>query len=392
MAVYALRNPKVTRNAVVSRLRSFPAVGEPGVSPGTGVQWDTVLGMYASRQRLRFVRVESSGGEIQATVLVGEGQNVKRGEVVAYYSYLFGLGFTEYTAPCDGEVVSISRMSGGISIKEAPVQLVSNLPGQVEQVDDALGVWIRSRGDLVTGALGAGFGRSGVLEVKAKGPGGEARPQDVSLKDTGKVIAARKRVTRELLEACLKYRVAGVIGGSIPGEVFNWYRDLVGQLDWDEILARYWTRELKEKDAVPPPPMEIVPALVVTEGFGDVPMSEEGFGLLLEHAGERVFLDGGGAFQSRGAGAAESVPCLFVPACDQGRAAGEVGARGLDRLNPGDRVRVLGLAEPFVEATVLEFSEDDIALETSMAVPGVKVQTAFGKTMWVPVFNVEKAD
>lgn len=390
MAVYALRKPRVNRDGTVLRLRAFPAVGELAALPGIDVQWETVLGMYASRQRLRFVRVEVSGDRIAATVLVGVGQKVKRGEVLAYYSYLFGLGYTEYTAPCDGDVVSIGQATGTIGIKEALVPLRSNMPGRVEAVDDALGAWVRSRGDSVSCPLGAGYGRAGVLEMKVTRPVDEIRPQDIGLKDAGKVLVAGKPVTQEVLEACLRFRVAGVVAGSIQSRAYGWYKDLAEKLDWDELLARYWARELKERDAVAPPPMEIAPALVLTEGFGDVPMSAESFGLLAGHAGDRVFIDGGGAFQSKAAG--ESLPCVFAPAPGVGPAAGRAPVQGLDEVNPGDRVRLIGLAEPASEATVLEVSEEDVPLECGIAAPGLKVQTTAGKVLWVPVFNVEKAD
>lgn len=389
MAVYALRKPRVTRDGIVTRLRAFPAIGEPGPGPGTEVQWDTVLGMYASRQRLRFVRVEVSGDRIAATVLVGVGQKVKRGEVLAYYSYLFGLGYTEYTTPCDGEIVSIGQVTGTIAVKEALVPLRSNMPGRVEATDEALGAWVTSRGDLVACLLGAGYGRSGVLAMKVARPEDEARPQDIGLADAGKVLVVGRRVTQEVMEACLKYRVAGVVAGSAQNRVYGWYKDLAEKLDWDELLARYWARELKERDAVAPPPMEIVPALVITEGFGEAPMSGESFGLLVGHAGEKVFIDGGGAFQSKAG--AESQPCVFAPERGSGPAAGVTTVRGLDQVNPGDTVRVAGLLGPS-EAKALEVSEEDVSFESGIAAPGVRVQTAAGETIWVPVFNVEKTD
>lgn len=386
MAIYAARKPKVRRNADVLRLRAFPSVGEPGVSSGDEVKWDTVLGQYASRRRLRFVKVETSGDEISATLLVGVGQKVKRGEVLAYYSYLFGLGFTEYTSPCDGEVVGIGQETGIIAIKEAPVPLLGNMPGKVDSVDDALGVFVRSRGHLVFGTLGAGYGRSGILDVREPG---EVRVQDVGVSDVGKVVVVRGQITQEFLEACMRFRVAGLVAGSVSSHVFQWYMDVIENLDWDEFLARYWAREIKEKGASAPPPMEITPALVITEGYGEIPMNDDALALLREHAGDKVFLDGVGAYQSRAAGTMESVPCVFVPAPGDG--ATEAG-KYLEGLRPGDRVRVLGIMEPVVEGVITEINEEGIPLETGFLVPGVRVDTGNGKAIWAPVFNIEKAD
>lgn len=392
MCVYITRKPQVRVNSVVRRLRAFPAIGDPGVVQGAEVEWDTKLGQYASRQRLRFVRVESSGERISATVLVGEGQQVKRGEVLAYYSFLFGLGFTEYTSPCDGEIVAINQLLGNIAIKEAPVPLQSNIPGTVVAVDDALGVFVKSQGDLVQGVAGAGYGRSGILDMKVQIPGGELRPQDISAKDSGKVIVAGKLVTQELLEACLRWRVAGIVAGSVSHLVYQWYKGITEKLDWDEFLANYWARELKDKGAKVPPPMEIATALVVTDGFGDIPMNAAAFNLLSAHVGERVFLDGSGAFQSQAAGADDTLPCVFAPAPGEAAEAAEDAGAQLEAVAPGDRVRVLGLIDPLLEGTVLEVGEGDVVLPTGMSVPGVKVQTVDGNALWVPLFNVEKTD
>lgn len=391
MALYVQRRPQVRPNAEVRRLRAFPALGQVEVKPGSEVTWDTVLGHYASRQRLRFVRVEHSGDSIAATVLVGVGQKVKRGEVLAYYSFLFGLGFTEYTSPCDGEVVEINDTLGAIAIKEALVPLVSNMPGQVVLTDDALGVTVANRGDLVYGVAGAGYGRSGALEVKVSSPDGVLRPGYLSAQDAGKVIVAGKTVTQELLEACLRWRVAGIVAGSVPYNVYRWYKDIAEKLDWDEFLARYWARELKQRDSKVPPPMEIATALVITEGFGDEPMNQAAFELLSKHAGERVFLDGSGAFQSQAAGSDETVPCAFIPA--SGAAQGEAGGQmGLAVLQPGDRVKVYGLTGAPQEAHVVDVEGEELRLETGMSVPGVKVRLASGEEQLVPLFNVEKAD
>lgn len=391
MAVYVTRKPEVKVNSKVRRLRAFPAIGQAEVAQDSAVDWDTVLGQYASRQRLRFVRVESSGDSISATVLVGVGQNVKRGEVLAYYSFLFGLGFTEYTSPCDGEVVEINQTLGAISIKESLVPLRSNIPGRVATVDDALGVSVVSQGDLVYGVTGAGYGRSGVLEMKAQGPDGQARPQDLSAKDAGKVIVVGKTVTQDMLEACLRYRVAGIVAGSVPYAVYRWYKGICEKLDWDEFLARYWARELKEKDAKVPPPMEISTSLVVTEGFGEMAMNPAAFEVLSKHAGERAFLDGSGAFQSQAAGTEDTVPCVFIPASQETEPAVDSGA-GLAGLQPGDKVKVFRLGGAPQEAVVVEIGDDDATLSTGMVVPSVKVRQGDGDEQWIPLFNVEKAD
>ncbi len=389
-----LVNPKreVRTGGLVRRLRAFPALGQVKVAPGAKVNWDTLLGEYSSRQRLRFVRVEASDGHISATVLVAPGQKVKRGEVLAYYSFLFGLGFTEYTAPCDGEVMDVSGSLGVIAIKEALVPLRSHMPGRVIAVDDAFGATVEAEGDLVYGVAGVAYGRSGILEIKVQGPAGEIKASDLSAKDVGKVLVAGRSVSQEVLETCLRYRVAGIVAGSVPHGVYQWYKDIAEKLDWDEFLARYWARELKDKKAIVPPPMEISTSLVITEGFGLTSMNDEAFEVLSRHSGEKVFLDGSGAFQSQAAGSDETVPCVFIPTGGEGHASYEDLSQSLVGLAVGDSVKVFRLSGTPVKGKVVEIPGEDVPFDNGVVAQGVKVLFEDGTEKIIPLSNVEKAD
>lgn len=379
MAMYVLNEPRFTRETRVVRLRPFASMGEPLVASGDEVTWDTLAGKYTSRKRLRHIRLEASSGKFSATVLVQEGQKVKRGEVLAYYSYLFGLGYTEYTAPCDGEVVAINPVVGAISIKEAPVDLYCHLAGVVEKTDDAMGVWVRTYGGLVQGVAGAGYGRSGRLSVKVDSAAHKMAARDIGASDAGTVILAGRTASQDLLEACLRYQVAGVVAGSVSHRVFDWYSGLAWSLDWDEFLARFWARDAKKKEAAPPP-SEIVPALVVTEGFGDLPMGDESLSFLQEHEGKTVHIDGG--YYSK-------EPAIVIPenagVAPKGWAAGPTTL--LAEVKPGSRVSVLGLSDAVREGTVSE-TVSELRLENGLVVPSAKILLGNGETLLVPLSNV----
>ncbi len=388
MAFYARRDTKIAKAAPISRLRPFSSSGQVDVTPGAKVTWDTPLGMYASRNRIRRVRVESTNDVLAATVLVQEGQKVKRGEVLAYYSYLFGLGYTEYISPCDGEIIGINAVMGAILVKESPTVLRSNLPGVVARCDDAVGAWVASRGDLVKGAMGAGYGRSGVLEMGAQNPGENVSPSQIGPNCQDKVIVVPFGVTKELLEACLKYRVAGVITGAISEEVFQWYKDTAVSLDWDEFLARYWARDAKKQSDVPPA-TEIVPALVVTEGFGTQPMDGDAFEILSSHAGEKVFTDGSSGWPQEA--------CVFAPSADVKDLPGATDDKAshspkeaLRKIEPGMKVKILGMSVPVQDGTIVQLG--GTVLDDRITVLGVTVKNSKGDTFAVPLDNIQVTD
>lgn len=379
MAMYVLNEPRFTRTTSMVRLRPFASLGEPTVVPGDQVTWDTLAGKYASRRRLRHIRLEASSGQFSATVLVQEGQKVKRGEVLAYYSYLFGLGYTEYTAPCDGEVVAINPVVGAISIKEAPVDLYCHIAGTVLKTDDAMGVWVRTYGGLVEGVAGAGYGRSGRLSVKIGSSAQKMAARDISPSDAGTIILAGRSASQELLEACLRYQVAGIVVGSVSHRLFSWYSDLAWSLDWDEFLARFWARDAKKQKAAPPP-SEIVPALVVTDGYGDIPMGDECFSFLQEHEGKTVHIDGGYFSNEPAIVISENagVPPKVWKADP---------AISLAEVKVGSRVSVLGLLDAVKEGIVSE-TVSELRLENGLAVSGAKVLLENGETLLVPLANI----
>ncbi|MGI6643108.1 MAG: hypothetical protein ACOX3V_03800 [Bacillota bacterium] len=380
MMLYAVSKPRAIRNVEVVRLRPFSSVGQAEVAPGAEVTWDSLVGTYSSRKRIRRVRVEASNDTMVATVLVQEGQLVKRGEVLAYYSYLFGLGYTEYVSPCDGEVMSINPVIGAILIKESPMELRSNLPGVVARSEDAIGVWVRSFGDLTEGVAGAGYGRSGILTLKATHIG----PQD-----QGKVIVVERSPTQELIEECLRYRVAGLVVGSIRQRLFEWYKGIAQSLDWTEFLARYWARDAKKQEDAPPA-TEIVPALVVTEGFGDIPINAKAQEMLAEHEGERIFIDGSMDWAQE--------PWVFAPINPGQPSArhlspGALGedhglGRQLSQVVPGTKVRILGMSRTALIGTVMEISPN-MVLENGIVTPGAKVVTDGGETLTVSFLNIQ---
>ncbi len=398
MSLSLLWDPKVRRGLRFTRLRPFLATGELSVSPGQEVSWDTALGSFSPSQRLRSVRVEASDESITATVLVEEGKQVKRGEVLAYYSYLFGLGYTEYISPCDGEVVSVSQRLGLISIKEAPVSLISHLPGRVKTAEEAWGAWVESEGDLLEGAVGAGHGRSGILNIKVQEPGKSLPGSAIKPEDAGTVVVTGGAATQDLLEACLRYRVAGLIAGGVSYRVFQWYSELVETLDWDEFLARYWARDAKRPDTAPSP-IEIVPTLVVTEGYGEVPIGQDAFGMLSEHANRSVFVDGAGKPGRSGYGTPR--PCVFIPVEgkteDSERAAiprslavdwvqGQPRIPG--RVAPGEAVTVIDMSGKRQPGVLVESTPREMVLDNGVEAYCVRVQMPGGALRTVPVFNL----
>ncbi len=352
--------------------RPFAATGQLDVEEGQQVTWDTPLGSFPPSQRLRNVRVETSEGTIIATVLVEKGKKVKRGEVLAYYSYLFGLGYTEYIAPCDGEVVNVSDMLGIISIKEAPVSLPSHVPGHVKRADDALGVWVQSLGDALYGATGVGHGRSGLLDVRVSEPGEVLPPSAVEPEHAGAVIVTAGVATRELLDACLRYRVAGVVAGGVSYDTFDWYKGLTDSLDWDEFLARYWVRDAIKPEKAPSP-LEIAPVLVVTEGYGDLSMGQDALDLLKKHRNKRVFVDG-----------SDGNACVFVP-LEIPR--GEQEKAETLAAGAGDPVTVLRASGERVSGVLVDPQQREVTMDNGLSALCVKVKVGEGVEE-VPLLNV----
>lgn len=190
------------------------------------------------------------------------GDEVKAHEILGQKRSLWGLFYSEFCAPVSGKVETISTVSGHVMIREVPVPVTVNsfLGGTVVSIDNDDGVCLSKEVSLVQGAFGVGG------EVVA--PLCEAGDNVA-----GKVVCFFQPIDGDLLRKIRENGAKGVIASSIDGGA------LLAFCGDDINLAATGDEEIGL-------------TLVLTEGFGSLPMAHKTKQVLAACIGKEISMCG----------------------------------------------------------------------------------------------------
>lgn len=269
----------VTPDTIVRKTRRLPLKGEVRVGVGEAVEPETVVARTLIPGVLRTVKVAEQLGlepqEALAVLKVREGDVVERGQLLAEAKSFFGLFKAASRCPVGGTVELVSSVSGHVGIREAPapVEVRAYVRGQVAEVLPEEGVIVETRGALVQGIFGVGGERQGVLHVAVEGPGDPLDLVHVGEAAAGKIVVGGSNVSAAALRRAAETGVAAIVVGAIVDQ------DLIEFLGYDIGVA------ITGHETIPF-------TLVITEGFGTIPMASRTFSLLRELSGARASING----------------------------------------------------------------------------------------------------
>ncbi len=375
---------RVTPDAAIRQQRRLPVRGEVLVQLGQMVQADQVLAQAEMPGHLHTIsaadtlRVEPQ--ELPSLVTKRSGDAVKVGEIIARTEGLWGLLKTELKAPVSGVVEEVSAVSGHVRIREHPrrIEVLAHVPGRVAEIIPGEGAIIETRGALVQGIFGVGGERRGTLRVIGDGP--DALPS-TSLRTglqaeqigecRGCVLVAGAGAEAAAVRAAAEAGAVGLIVGAVQDEVLRQY------VGYDIGVAITGQEDL---------PM----TLILTEGFGELPMARRTWELLSSLQGQLASING--ATQIR-AGVIRPEVVVARGVADQAGGAGlepaptdgELGGK----LEVGSRVRII--REPHFGAlgqvTALPVELTEIETESRVRVAIVRLDD--GQEVRVPRANLE---
>lgn len=378
------------------RRRSLPLGGQVEVAIGSAIEPATLIGYNSAAERLHFLRTEVEADKMAATLLKKVGDGVKRGEPVAYFTYLFGLGYKEYVSPVDGTVEAISTTSGIITIREHPTPVTALLRGMVVEVEAGRSAVIEGRGTVIDAAVGHGEASSGRLVLLPA----EARPADIPADARGAVLAVPGFLTAPVLVMAFRAQAAGMVAAGCDHQTLAAFARETAGLTFEEFAARHYSAARRDRIDGTGGSQAVEMTVVLTEGFGRLPMRAEVKEALAAAAarGAWAYVDGR-ALASGGAARAEVI--LMNEAAgrknepeDGAGAAG--GARGDDRVHlaPGARVRLLSGPGARKVGTLRALPAGAVKLETGVDLAAAQVELdgngEGGSTLvTVPRCNVE---
>jgi len=364
---------RVTASAVIRKSRRLPAKGEVLVEVGQKISADTVVARTSLPGNIVNVKAAQQLGiepaELSSVMLKREGDCVQAGEVIAETRSFFGVFHTRCTAPVAGTIETVSVVSGQVGVREpaAKIEVEAYIAGEVAAVIPQEGAEIEARGALIQGIFGVGGERRGILRLAAASGDAPMRLDGTDDVRGAVLIGGATCTAADLAQAAELGAVAVVVGGVTDGELRRF-------LGYDLGIA------ITGHENVPL-------SLILTEGFGRLPIAHRTWRLLESLAGKEASISG--ATQIR---AGVIRPEIIVPLREievRTCAGGGADVSLEQELAVGARVRVI--REPYFGALgqVSALPPDLQRIETEALVRVAEIALDSGEKVIVPRPNLE---
>jgi hypothetical protein len=245
----------------IRRERHLPVPGTVMVRAGQRVVPVDVLAEAEPGPRHYFIDIARGLGVSSrqaAQHLVHEvGARVEAGEVIAGP---VGISRRTVRAPADGKIVALSGSRVLFEVTAGKYQLRAGFPGIVTATDGSRVVTLETSGALIQGVWGNGRQDFGVMRLVATTPGDRLQPERLDMNLRGAVIVAGICDHSGPLHQATELSVRGLILGSMPADLI-------------QVALR------------------LTYPVLLTEGFGQIPINPSAYGLLTTHAGREVSVE-----------------------------------------------------------------------------------------------------
>jgi hypothetical protein len=304
----------------------LPIKGEVLVAEGDRVEPNDVVARAMLPGLLQTVRVAERFGvdpkDLPAYLHVKEGDKVEKEQLIAETKgWFLGIGRQELHSDFEGEVETISEVTGHVLIREPsiPVDMPAYVKGRVSNIMEGEGAVVETQGAMVQGIFGVGRENNGPIRIAVSSPEESLTPDHIKPEDKGKILVGGKGINLDTLNAAVEHGVIGLVCGAVRDI------DLTKFLGYDIGVAITGQENISL-------------TLLCTEGFGVLQMAERTFELLKSLDGKHASING--ATQIR---AGVIRPEIIVP-LEQDTSDAKVAQSG-GTLDSGTAIRII--REPF---------------------------------------------
>ncbi len=253
-------------------------------------------------------------------------------------------------APKEGRVVAAGGGEVLLEVGETTLQLRAGIPGTVVQIVAERGVIIQTAGALIQGVWGNGRIDTGLMVNLADKPDGVLTPGRLDVSLRGSVILGGQVKDAETLQAAAELPVRGLILSSLFPSLLSAAREV-----------RY--------------------PIVVTDGFGALPMNTAAYRLLSTNAKREVTLNA--EPYDRYSGARPEI-IIALPVSQEPIAPNEV-----EVFAPGQIVRLRRNPSMGAIGTLVELRPGLTLLTSGLRAPAAVVKIESGESVIVPLVNLE---
>ena len=260
---------KILKNTKILKERRLPLKGDINCKVGDKVKNSTIVASTFIPGNIHMVNIINQlnidAQSIKDYLTVKIDDKIKKDDIIAENKGLFGFFKTQVKSPIEGKISNISSTTGQIMISEPdiPNQIDAYIDGEIVEVIDDEGVVIKSNGSLIQGIIGVGGERNGELVFL------DDRSNDYQ----DKIIVIKGSIDKAQYDNYSKKGAIGIVAGGFD------YQSL------SDILGYRLGVAITGTESIPT-------TLMVTEGFGDVEMSDKTYSILKSHAGKKASING----------------------------------------------------------------------------------------------------
>lgn len=364
---------KVLQETQVVKERRLPVKGKVVVEKNQKVTPDDVVAQTELPGNVQMVNVANmlniDPTDINDALCIKVGESVKKGDLLAESSGLFGMFKSKVDVPVDCVIESCSDVTGQVCCREAPIPVAIDayVSGVIKDTITDEGVFVETRAAFIQGIFGIGGENRGDLLTVTPSREEEITAEMITNDMKGKIIVGGSFISLQAFKKALAMKVAGVVVGG-----FN-YHDLKDILGYTLGVAITGSEEIGT-------------ALIVTEGYGKIRMGQRTFDLLKQLNGK--FASVNGATQIR---AGVIRPEIVIPLSETDIKGNHKDFIASSGIQTGSTVRVI--RAPFFGrmGKVVELPHELRKMESETMVR-VAILEIDGKNVEIPRSNLEMVE
>jgi hypothetical protein len=307
--------------------------------------------------------------EILSYMRKREGEAVRKGEPIAENKPLLKWFQVQVPSPITGTIENISHVTGQVFLREPPtmIRLAAYIDGTIVEVTPHQGVVVESHCAFIQGIFGVGGETTGTLAVAVHQPDEELAVAHLKPEHVGQIVIGGSLAQKETFTRARELGVRALVVGGVHD------RDLKELLGYDLGVAITGTERIGF-------------TLIVTEGFGTIPMATRTFELLSSHVGRKASCSG--ATQIRAGVIRPEVIIPFASANEskvQGPRSKVIGSG----ITVGDTIRII--REPYfgILARVKDLPSELQRIPTESEARVLVATLPDGQDVVIPRANVE---
>ena len=364
---------KVLQKTTVDKERRLPLKGDVLVKAGKKVAPEDIVARTHLPGNVQMVNIANllniDAQDIADVMLVEIGSEIKEGELLAETKGLFGFFKSSAASPVDSVLESISDITGQVVLREVPmpVEIDAYMNGKVASVLEEEGVVVTANAVFIQGIFGMGGENRGDLRVLVDNREDELTPEMIPDDVKGAVIVGGSFISLEAYKKAISVGAAAVVAGG-----FN-YHDLKDILGYTLGVAITGSENVGT-------------SLILTEGYGRIPMGNRCFELLQQHNGK--FTSVNGSTQIR---AGVIRPEIVIPLTADDSMDSRSDKDTTSGISAGSLVRVIRAPYFGDIGTVVSLPSELQQMESETMVRVAEVEIG-GKTLVIPRANLEMVE